>query len=64
MQSEGEIAFLVKMTPCDPYMTFDPKLVMSQVRVHALVIVTKQACKKQVKREAPCQEILWFGGKK
>ena len=26
---------------CDPFVTFDPKLVMSQVRVHTLVIVTK-----------------------
>ena len=27
--------------PCDPYVTFDPKLVMSRVTVHRLVIVTK-----------------------
>ena len=27
--------------PCDPYVTFDPKLVMSKVRVHRLDTVTK-----------------------
>ena len=48
MYSLGEIAFLVKITffdPCDPYVTFDPKLVMSQVRVHTLVIGTKASQK-------------------
>ena len=29
-----------------------------------VVCVYKQAWRKQAKQEAPCQEILWFGGKK
>ena len=39
MLSVGETKFFGEndlFDPCDPYMTFDPKLVMSQVRVHTL----------------------------
>ena len=44
MYFEGEIAFFSEndlFDPCDPYVTFDPKLVTSKVRVHRLDIVTK-----------------------
>ena len=44
VQSVGEEAFLVKndlFDPCDPYVTFDPMLVMWQVAVGVSVVVTK-----------------------
>ena len=43
MLSVEEIAFLVKITflTRDTYVTFDPKLVRSQVHVHTFIIVTK-----------------------
>ena len=46
---------------CGPYVTFDPKLVMSQVRIHTLVIVTRAAWSKS---DVACLRYCLFDGKK